>query len=64
MQVGDLVKSNSGTKHHGKAGIIIGEEPRWPNEPREDAILFEVLYPSGIRVKWDDRNLEVINESR
>ncbi len=64
MQVGDLVKSNAGTKHHGKVGIIINEDPRWPNEPREDEMLFGVLYPDGQQVTWSERNLEVISESR
>ncbi len=63
MKVGDLVKSNTGTKNHGKVGIIINEEPRWPNESREDEMLFEVLYPDGSMVRWADRNLEVVNES-
>ena len=64
MKVGDLVKSNAGTKHHGKTGIIVNAEPRWPNEPREDDVLFGVLYPNGQEVIWSERNLEVLNGSR
>lgn len=64
MKVGDLVKSNTGTKNHGKVGIIINEELRWPNESREDEMLFEVLYPDGSMVRWVSRNLEVVNANR
>jgi hypothetical protein len=64
MQVGDLVKSNAGTKHHGKVGIIVDTESRWPNEPREDEMLFGVLYPDGQQVTWSERNLEIVNASR
>ena len=64
MQVGDLVKSNAGTRHHGKVGIIVDTEPRWPNEPREDEMLFEVLYPDGQQVTWSELNLEIVNAGR
>ena len=64
MKAGDLVKSNASRVFHGKAGIIVGAEPRWPNDPREDEMLFDVLYPDGQQVTWSERNLEVINESR
>ena len=64
MKVGDLVKSNAGTKHHGEVGIIVDSEPRWPNSHRENEMLFNVLYPSGQQRKWSERNLEVVNESR
>ena len=64
MNIGDLVKSNAGTKHHGKVGIIVGTEPRWPNEPREDEALFVVLYPGGQQITWSERNLVIVNEGR
>ena len=64
MQVGDLVKSNVGTKHHGKVGIVIDSEPRWPNSHRENEMLFEVLYPDGQQRKWSEYNLEIVSESR
>jgi len=64
MKVGDLVAANTGTKHHGKVGIIFDAEPRWPNEPREDEMLFGVLYPDGQQVTWSERNLGIVNESR
>ena len=64
MQVGDLVKSNAGKVFHGKVGIIIDAEPRWPAEPREDEMLFGVLYPDGQQVTWSECNLEIVNESR
>ena len=60
MKVCDLVKSSAGTKYHGKVGIIIDSEPRWPNEPREDEMLFVVLYPDGRQVAWSERNLELV----
>ena len=62
MKVGDLVKGNAGTKHHGKVGIVVATTPRWPNEPREDEMLFGVLYPDGQQVTWSERNLEIIND--
>ena len=62
MKIGDLVESNAGTRHHGKVGIIVDTEPRWPNEPREDEMLFEVLYPDGQQVTWSECNLEIIND--
>ncbi len=61
MKIGDLVKTIAGTNHLGKVGIVIDAESRWPNEPREDEMLFEVLYPDGTLVTWDGRNLEVVN---
>ena len=70
MKVGDLVTANTGAKHltlqkhHGKVGIVIDAEPRWPNSHRENEMLLEVLFPDGQQGKWSERHLEVINESR
>lgn len=64
MQVGDLVKSNAGTKHHGKVGIIVDAEPRWPNSHPENEALFGVLYPDGHQLTWSEHNLEIVNEGR
>ena len=64
MKVGDMVRAIAGTRYRGIVGIIIDDEPRWPEEPREEDVLFEVFYTDGSLVKWAERNLEVINESR
>ena len=61
MKVGDMVKATAGTRRYrGKVGIIIDDEPRWPEEPREEEMLFEVFYTDGSLVKWSERNLEVV----
>ncbi len=62
MKVGDLVKSNAGTKHHGVPGLIVRIEKRGLWE--EDELMAFVLYPDGTEAGWAEQNLEFINESR
>ncbi len=61
MKVGDLVITNSGTKHNGAIGVVIAVEPRWL-EPREEELLVTVSYPeTGARLSWSEYNLEVVS---
>lgn len=62
MKVSDLVKSSTGTKYHGQVGIIVDSKPRWPNEPRENEMLFVVLYPCGQQLTWSEYDLENVYE--
>ena len=63
MKVGDLVRSTSGTKHHGALGIVVDTRPRWL-EPRETELLATVRYADGNEVGWGEYQLEVVSESR
>ena len=63
MKVGDLVRSNTGTKHHGALGIVVDTRPRWL-EPRENELLVTIRYPDGNEVGWGEYQLEVVSESR
>ena len=63
MKVGDLVKSNTGTKHHGVPGIIVDTRYRF-NDPRNEEMIMVVLYPDGTEAAWAEVSLEVISESR
>ena len=60
MEIGRLVRTNSGTKHHGSMGIVVGIQPRWTS-PREDELLVTVHYPeSGEEIGWSERSLEIV----
>ena len=62
MKVGDLVITNSGTKHHGAIGVVIAVEPRWVEEWREEELLVTISYPeTGDELKWSEYNLEVVS---
>ena len=64
MQVGDLVKATSGTKHHGAIGLITDTQYRW-SDPRDEEILVTVHYPdTGERISWSEYDLEVVSASR
>tara|TARA_Y100000593_G_scaffold90062_1_gene175563 strand:- start:137 stop:322 length:186 start_codon:yes stop_codon:yes gene_type:complete len=60
MVVGALVKTNSGTKHHGKMGIVIDTQYRW-TDPRDEELLVTVLYPdTGEELGWSEYHLEIV----
>ena len=60
LDIGTLVRSNSGTKHHGKMGIVTHTRYRWAG-PREEELLVTVLYPeTGVEGDWSEYNLEVV----
>ena len=60
MIVGDLVITNSGTKHHGAIGVVIATQPRWL-DPREEELLVTVSYPeTGEELGWSEYDLKVV----
>ena len=59
MKVGDLVITNSGTRHHGAIGVVIATQPRWIGKRTE--LLVTVSYPeTGEELGWSEYNLEVV----
>lgn len=64
MKVGDLVITNSGTKHHGAIGVVIATQPRWIEKTWLDErteLLVTVSYPeTGSELKWSEHNLVVV----
>ena len=63
MKVGDLVITNSGTKHHGNIGVVIATRPRWiETVAREEELLVTVSYPeTGEELGWSEYHLEVVS---
>ena len=61
MKVGDLVVTNSGTRHHGAIGVVIEIElPR--NTVGYASTVVRVAYPeTGETVKWSNRELVVVS---
>ena len=60
LDIGSLVRSNAGTNHHGKLGIVTHTRYRWP-DPREEELEVTVLYPeSGEELLWSEYCLEVV----
>ena len=60
LDIGSLVRSNAGTKHHGKMGIVTHTKYRW-SDPREEEQVVTVLYPeTGDEVEWSEFDLEVV----
>ena len=60
MEIGRLVRTNSGTKHHGSMGVVVSVRPRWI-DPLEDELLVTVHYPeTGEEIGWSEHNLEVV----
>ena len=60
MEIGRLVRTNSGAKHHGSMGVVVGIQPRWIS-PREDELLVTVHYPeSGEEIGWSEHSLEIV----
>ncbi len=60
LSIGSLVRTNSGTKHHGALGIVVSTRPRWI-DPYEEELLVTVLYPdTGEELSWSDHNLEIV----
>ena len=59
MKVGDLVMTNSGTRHHGAIGVVIATLLRWVGERTE--LLVTVSYPeTGEELVWSEYQLEVV----
>ena len=66
MKVGDLVITNSGTKHNGAIGVVIAVEPDIGIARclglREEELLVTVSYPeTGARLSWSEHSLEVVS---
>jgi hypothetical protein len=60
LDIGSLVRTNSGTKHHGKMGIVTHVKYRW-SDPREEELEVAVLYPeTGEEMWWSEYSLEVV----
>ena len=60
LTVGSLVRTNSGTRHHGTIGIVVDIRSRWTS-PREDERLVTVLYSNtNEELSWSEFNLEVL----
>ncbi len=60
LDVGSLVRTNSGTKHHGALGLVVRVRPRWHIDPQEDELLVTVLYSNGKEIDWCEYQLEVL----
>ena len=63
MKVGDLVRSNTGTKHHGELGIVIDTRLRWL-DPQKSELLVTIQHVDGNEVSWGEHQLEVVSEGR
>ncbi len=63
MKVGDLVRSNTGTKHHGELGIVVDTRPRWL-DPQKSELLVTIQHVDGNEVSWGEHQLEVVSEGR
>ena len=60
LSIGDLVRTNSCTKHHGMLGIVVATRPRWI-DPYEEELFVSVHYPeTGEELSWSGFNLEVV----
>jgi len=60
LDIGSLVRTSSGTKHHGKLGIVIHTKYRW-SDPREEEQVAIVFYPeTGEELEWSEYCLEVV----
>ena len=67
VEIGDLVRPTtpgawSAVKNH---GIVIATRSRWPNSPREDEMIVEVLFTStGDVIHASEYSVEVVSEDR
>ena len=67
MKRGDLVRptTHGAWRDVGGHGIVISTYERWPNSPREDEMIVEVLFTAtGDKCEFSEYNVEVISESR
>ena len=60
LDVGSLVRSDTGGDHRGKLGIVTHTKYRW-SDPRDEELEVTVLYPeTGAVRRWSEYNLEVV----
>ena len=60
MDIGRLVRTNSGTKRHGDIGMVVEMQNRW-FDPREEELVITVLYSDPVeQLDWSEHNLEIV----